>query len=185
MRRFESIREIIVGSCEGKVALVTGASRGIGKAIAMRFASEGAAVVLNASRMGEHKGLVGTLEESTMAIQAAGGKAAAIACDLTDGTARANLVERASEPFGPVDIVVNNADLRRLCGRNGNPAQLEIGSDSVRGRFVAQGRPAILEHTCPEFEHADGDGLGCRGLLYACGDFNAGVVRGRHRLTQT
>jgi len=98
-----------MGRCEGRVALVTGASRGIGKAIARRLASEGAAVVVNASRMGGHGKLPGTLEEVASDLQAAGAKAAPIACDLTDPGAREGLIERASEFFGPVDIVVNNA----------------------------------------------------------------------------
>ncbi len=98
-----------MGKCEGKTAFVTGASRGIGKAIARRLASEGASVVVNASRMGSHGKLQGTLEQTVSEIQAAGGKAAAVACDLFDREARANLIERASEFFGPVDILVNNA----------------------------------------------------------------------------
>lgn len=98
-----------MGRCEGKVALITGASRGIGKAIAQRLVSEGASVVVNASRMGVHGSLPGTLEEVAADIQAAGGKAAAIACDLADPVAREGLVERASEFFGPIDILVNNA----------------------------------------------------------------------------
>lgn len=98
-----------MGRCEGRVALVTGASRGIGKAIAARLASEGAAVVLNASRLGNHGKLPGTLEETVTGLQAGGAKAAAIACDLTDRAAREGLVERASEFFGPIDILVNNA----------------------------------------------------------------------------
>jgi citronellol/citronellal dehydrogenase len=98
-----------MGSCDGKVAFVTGASRGIGFAIATRFAAEGASVVLCASRMGAHGKLHGTLEESASAIQAAGGKANAIACDLSDPAARSDLIERASEFFGPIDILVNNA----------------------------------------------------------------------------
>ncbi|MEZ7979896.1 MAG: SDR family NAD(P)-dependent oxidoreductase [Myxococcota bacterium] len=98
-----------MGRCEGKVALVTGASRGIGKAIAQRLVSEGASVIVNASRMGAHGPLPGTLEAVAADIQAAGGDAAAIACDLADPAAREGLVERASEFFGPIDILVNNA----------------------------------------------------------------------------
>ncbi len=103
-----------MGSCEGKVAFITGASRGIGRAIARRFAAEGASVVLSASRMGAHGTLEGTLENSVSGIQATGGKAAAVAADLSDRAARQNLVERASEPFGPIDILVNNAAGARM-----------------------------------------------------------------------
>jgi NAD(P)-dependent dehydrogenase (short-subunit alcohol dehydrogenase family) len=103
-----------MGSCNGKVAFVTGASRGIGRAIATRLSSEGASVVLCASRMGAHDGLAGTLEEAASEIQATGGKAFAIAADLTDASARSDLVHRASEPFGGVDILVNNAAGARM-----------------------------------------------------------------------
>ena len=94
---------------DGRNALVTGASRGIGRAIARRFAAEGASVVLNASRMGAHGDLEGTLEEAVAGIQAAGGKAAAVAADLCDDGARGELVERAAAAFGPIDVLVNNA----------------------------------------------------------------------------
>ena len=98
-----------MGRCEGRVAFVTGASRGIGKAIGMRLASEGASVVLNASRMGAHGDLPGTLESAAADLQEAGFKAAAIAGDLADPAAREGLIDRASDFFGPVDILVNNA----------------------------------------------------------------------------
>jgi NAD(P)-dependent dehydrogenase (short-subunit alcohol dehydrogenase family) len=98
-----------MGSCEGKVAFITGASRGIGRAIAKRLSSEGASVVLCASRLGAHGNLVGTLEEAVSEIQAAGGKASAVVANLADAESRAGLIERASEAFGPIDILVNNA----------------------------------------------------------------------------
>jgi len=94
---------------DGKVALITGAGRGIGKAIAQRFAAEGASVVLSASRLGAHGKLPGTLEETVAEINAAGGKAAAVACELSDPEARASLVSRAQDSFGAIDILVNNA----------------------------------------------------------------------------
>ena len=103
-----------MGSLNGRVALVTGASRGIGRAIAMRFAAEGASVVLSASRLGVHGKLQGTLEAAVSEIQVSGGKAAAVTAELGDAVARADLVKRASQAFGPIDIVVNNAGASRM-----------------------------------------------------------------------
>lgn len=94
---------------DGKVALITGSSRGIGLAIARRFAAEGASVVLSASRLGAHGNLPGTLEEAVAQINQAGGRAVAVEADLTDVDARSILIARASEAFGPIDILVNNA----------------------------------------------------------------------------
>ena len=105
---------------EGKVALITGGSRGIGLAIATRFAAEGAAVVLCASRLGSHGKLPGTLEQAVADIQATGAQAAAEVADLADPAARADLVQRAERHFGPLDILVNNAAMARM----GMPSQL-------------------------------------------------------------
>ncbi len=93
----------------GKVALVTGASRGIGRAIARRFAAEGASVVVNASRSGAHGQLGGGLDETVELIEHAGGRSAALVCDLSDRAAREGLIERAAAHFGVIDILVNNA----------------------------------------------------------------------------
>ena len=95
-----------MASCKDKTALVTGSSRGIGAALARRLAAEGAAVVVTASQLGPKPNYTGSLEETVALIEQAGGRAAAVACDLSDGAARADLVQRASEAIGaPIDIL--------------------------------------------------------------------------------
>jgi 3-oxoacyl-[acyl-carrier protein] reductase len=88
----------------GRVALITGGRRGIGGAIAQRLSAHGAAVVLAA----EHDDDEG-LEQTRVAIAAAGGQAAALSFDLADGAARQEACQRAGDLFGPIDILVNNA----------------------------------------------------------------------------
>lgn len=100
-----------MGELDGKVAIVTGASRGIGAAIAQRFAAEGAAVAVTA-RTAEpgSSHLDGSLSETVELIEAAGGRAIAIAADLAEPTFdAAALVGSVQQQLGPVDILVNNA----------------------------------------------------------------------------
>jgi NAD(P)-dependent dehydrogenase (short-subunit alcohol dehydrogenase family) len=96
----------------GRVALVTGASRGIGAAIAQRFAAEGAAVAIVARSLEPGSGghLAGSLRETADAITSAGGVALPIVADLSDANCdRAAIVARAGEALGPIDVLVNNA----------------------------------------------------------------------------
>ena len=98
------------GSLKGRVALVTGASRGIGEAICARLAQEGAKVVASArtAESGESR-LPGTLHDTVDRIRKAGGEAAFIKADLAQAIERERLVEEASALYGPVDILINNA----------------------------------------------------------------------------
>jgi NAD(P)-dependent dehydrogenase (short-subunit alcohol dehydrogenase family) len=102
-----------VGKLEGKVAIVTGASRGIGAAIAQLFGREGAKVVCTARTMeeGDHRSLEGSLRTTVRAIEEAGGTAVAVACDVSDFEACERLVADARKAFGPIDVLVNNAAL--------------------------------------------------------------------------
>lgn len=103
----------MAGKLEGKVAIVTGASRGIGVAIAKLFAEEGAKVVCAARtlREGEHRFLPGSLEKTVAEIRAAGGEATPVAANVSEWGDCEKLVKAARETYGPVDVLVNNAAL--------------------------------------------------------------------------
>jgi NAD(P)-dependent dehydrogenase (short-subunit alcohol dehydrogenase family) len=97
---------------EGKVAIVTGSSRGIGRAIAERLGSAGATVVLSARSLNASvDGLSGTLSETAAAIEKAGGKAIQIACDVENAASRQNLIDQTIARAGRIDILVNNAGI--------------------------------------------------------------------------
>ena len=101
-----------MGKLDGKVVLVTGASRGIGEDIARLFAGEGGRVVCAARtlREGDHP-LAGSLEHTVGEIQAAGGQATAIAADISEPDECVRLVQAARDAYGPIDVLVNNAAL--------------------------------------------------------------------------
>jgi len=96
-----------VANLDGKVAVVTGASSGIGEATAETLAAHGATVVVAARR--EER-----LDELVERIEKAGGRTLAVSCDITDEGQAHALIQRTEEGFGRVDILVNNAGVMLL-----------------------------------------------------------------------
>ena len=96
-------------SLEGKIAIITGASRGIGKAMALGMARAGASVVVAARSEEERRNAPGTIHATVAEIQALGGQALAVRCNVREEQDIQNLVNQALEVFGGVDVLVNNA----------------------------------------------------------------------------
>ena len=95
---------------EGKVAVITGTSRGIGRGLAMGFAQEGAVVVAVAQTLRPTAGSPeGSLEETVQRITEVGGKAVAVRCDVASESDVKALVERTLAEVGPIDVLINNA----------------------------------------------------------------------------
>jgi citronellol/citronellal dehydrogenase len=96
-------------ACEDRVALVTGASRGLGAAIAERLAEEGALVAVSARTLEPDPRYQGSLNETVDRIRSAGGRAIAVQCDLSHGDDRRRMIAETEAALGPIDILINNA----------------------------------------------------------------------------
>ncbi|HMO42371.1 MAG TPA: NAD(P)-dependent oxidoreductase [Phenylobacterium sp.] len=103
-------------SLQGKTLFVTGASRGIGLAIALRAARDGANIAIAAKTAETHKHLPGTIYSAAEAIEAAGGRALPLVVDVRDEANVMDAVERTAANFGGIDICVNNASAIQLTG---------------------------------------------------------------------
>ena len=125
-------------SLQGKTLFITGASRGIGLAIATRAAREGAQIVLVAKTVEPNPKLPGTLHSAAAQIQAAGGQALIAPADIRDEAAIAQAVRAGIERFGGIDILINNASAISLTATPATPMKrfdLMFGVD-VRGTFA-------------------------------------------------
>jgi NAD(P)-dependent dehydrogenase (short-subunit alcohol dehydrogenase family) len=102
-----------MGKLGGKVAIVTGASRGIGADVAKLFAEEGAKVVVAARTLeeGTHRMLEGSINRTVERIRADGGEAHGVVCDVSDEDSCMALVDEAKATYGPIDVLINNAAL--------------------------------------------------------------------------
>lgn len=133
-------------SLAGKTLFVTGASRGIGLAIALRAARDGANIVIAAKTDAPHPKLRGTIHTAAAELEAAGGQALPLVVDVRDEAAIANAVERAVERFGGIDVCVNNASaMHRSASLETSAKQFDLMHQiNARGTFLVS--KACLPH---------------------------------------
>ena len=128
----------ITGDLSGKRIFVTGGSRGIGLAIALRAARDGASVAIAAKTSEPNPKLPGTIHSAAQEIRDAGGTALPIQCDLRDEDQIAAAVNQAAQEFGGIDILINNASAINLTPTEATPAKrFDLMFDvNVRGTFL-------------------------------------------------
>lgn len=124
-------------SFQNKTVLITGGTRGIGKAIALRLAEEGANIVIAAKSVEENAKLGGTIFSAAAEIEAIGAKALAVQCDIRFEEQIQNVVDKTIEKFGGIDILINNASAISLTGtEQTEPKRFDLMHDiNVRGTF--------------------------------------------------
>ena len=122
----------------GKRIFITGGSRGIGLAIALKAAADGASIAIAAKTTEPHPTLPGTIFSAANDIEAAGGKALPIQCDIRDEDAIVEAIEKTADEFGGIDIVINNASAINLTRTEATPAKrFDLMFDvNVRGTFL-------------------------------------------------
>lgn len=133
-------------SLQGKTLFITGASRGIGLAIALRAARDGANIVIAAKSDVPHKHLSGTIHTAAAEIEAAGGKALALKVDIRDQVAVEEAVAQAVNTFSGIDICINNASAISMTGTlNTDMRRFDLmHSVNTRGTFLVS--RACLPH---------------------------------------
>lgn len=137
-------------SLSNKTYFITGASRGIGKAIGLRLAREGANIVIAAKTDQPHKTLPGTIHTAAEEMEAAGGKALALKVDIRDEHAVQTAIDTAAEHFGGINGLVNNASAISLTGTLATPMRRFdlLFSVNVRGTYACSqaALPHLLKH---------------------------------------
>ncbi len=123
---------------KNKTVLITGASRGIGKAIGLKLAAAGANIVIASKSIEENPKLGGTIYTAAAEMEAAGGKALAVQCDIRFEDQIQNVIDKAVETFGGIDILVNNASAINLVPTEKmDPKRYDLMYDiNVRGTFM-------------------------------------------------
>ena len=133
-------------SLSGKRIFITGGSRGIGLAIALRAAADGASIAIAAKTADPNPKLPGTIFTAAAEIEAVGGKALALQCDIRDELAIEEAIKKTADAFGGIDIVINNASAINLTKTDQTPAKrFDLMFDvNVRGTFLTS--QAALPH---------------------------------------
>ncbi len=123
---------------KNKTVLITGASRGIGKAIALKLAMAGANITIAAKSISEDERLGGTIYSAAAEVEAAGGKALPLFCDIRDEKLVQEVIEKTVAHFGGLDIVINNASAISLSNtEKTEPKRFDLMFDiNVRGTFM-------------------------------------------------
>ncbi len=137
-------------SLQGKTLFITGASRGIGLAIAKRAAQDGANVAIAAKSVTENPKLPGTIFTAAQEIEAAGGKALAISCDIRFDDQVEDAMKRAVDMFGGVDILINNASAIDLRGID----QLDMKRFDLMQQINARGTYLCAKIALPHLRKA-------------------------------
>ena len=138
----------------GKTAIVTGASRGIGKQIAIELGRRGANVVVAARSVEAHRRLSGTIGETVQAVEAAGGGALAVQTDLRDPSSIRALVDATVERFGSLEVLVNNA----ADTSGGTPSILDLDRSDWLNQFDTNlhGPFSLMQAAVPIMRDAGG-----------------------------
>ncbi len=137
-------------SLQGKTVFITGASRGIGLAIALRAARDGANVAIAAKTETPHEKLEGTIHTAAEAIEQAGGRALPLAIDVRDETAVKAAIDQTAARFGGIDIVVNNASAIAL----GPVAQTDMKRFDLMHQVNARGTFLVSKYAIAHLERA-------------------------------
>ena len=142
----------------GKTIFITGASRGIGREIALRCARDGAHVIITGKTVAPHAKLPGTIHSVAAEVEQAGGKALAIQLDVRDEQALLAAVNQAAQHFGGLDVLVNNANAIALGNTLDTPAKrLDLMWDvNMRATFLAAQTciPHLKKIRQPAYPHA-------------------------------
>jgi NAD(P)-dependent dehydrogenase (short-subunit alcohol dehydrogenase family) len=138
----------------GKTAIVTGASRGIGKQVAIELGRRGANVVVAARTVEAHRRLSGTIGETVAAVEETGAKALAVRTDLRDPDDVADLVRQVTDRFGGVDILVNNA----ADTSGGTPSVADLDREDWLAQFDANlhGPFSLIQAVMPSMRERGG-----------------------------